>query len=125
MTPFSLAPETVGSGLARFGYGAEEAAFLRLVALQSGYFLRRQAAQFFGSKDGRRVTPLVDKAVALEHARSSTWRRNTQLYHLSSRPFYEALGESNNRNRRRHELTQIKNRVMALDYVLDRSTERF
>ena len=37
---------------------------LRLAALHSGYFLRRQVAQFLGSRDGSRVTQLVQKALA-------------------------------------------------------------
>lgn len=111
--------------LGRFGYSASESAFLALAALHGGYFLRRQVAQFFGGRDGGRVTHLVQKTLALEHARASTWRQNVQLYHLLSRPLYAALGEPDNRNRRRHEWSQIKNRVMRLDFVLSHKERRF
>jgi hypothetical protein len=111
--------------LGRFGYSESESAFLALAALHGGYFLRRHVAEFFGSRDGGRVTQLVQKALALEHARASTWRQNVQLYHLLSRPLYAALGEPDNRNRRRHEWSQIKNRVMRLDVVLSHRHQRF
>ena len=111
--------------LGRFGYSEAEAAFLSLAALHGGYFLRRQVAQFFGGRDGGRVTQLVQKALSLEHARASTWRQNVQLYHLLSRPLYAALGEPDNRNRRRHEWSEIGNRVMRLDFVLAHRNNRF
>lgn len=125
MSPFSLIAPADESGLARYGYSAEEASFLGLAALHSGYFLRRQVAHFFGCRDGSRVTQLVQRLLALGHSRSSTWRQNIQLYHLCSRPFYQALGEPNNRNRRQHELAQIKNRVMGLDFVLAHRNVQF
>lgn len=105
-------------GLRRFGYADREAAFLKRAGLSGGYFIRRQAARFLGCKDGGAVTQLVQKALDLEHARCSTGFKGVHLYHLASRPFYAALGDPNNRNRRRHELTQIKNRLMALDFAL-------
>jgi hypothetical protein len=91
---------------------------LCLAALQGGYFLRRQFAQFLGGRDGGTVTQLMHKTVALKHARTSTWRQNTQLYHLCARPFYEAISEGDNRNRRLREVTAIKNKIMGLDFVL-------
>jgi hypothetical protein len=104
--------------LIRFGYSEPEASFLCLAALQGGYFLRRQYAFYIGGKDGGNVTQLVQKAVTKGHLRSSTWRQNTQLYHLCARPFYEALGQGENRNRRPREVLTIKNKVMGLDFVL-------
>jgi hypothetical protein len=104
--------------LRRFGYTEPEASFLCLAALQGGYFLRRQYAGFLGRKDGGNVTQLIQKALAQGHLRSSTWRQNTQLYHVCARPFYEALGQGDNRNRRPREFLAIKNKVMCLDFVL-------
>jgi hypothetical protein len=113
------------SVLVRFGYTSAEAAFVTLATLHGGYFLRRQAAEFFNSKDGGRVTQLVQKTLGLEHASCSTWRQNVQLYHLQARPLYAALGEPDNRNRRHHEWSQIKNRVLRLDFVLAHPNEQF
>lgn len=104
--------------LIRFGYTEPEASFLCLAALHGGYFLRRQYASYIGGKDGGNVTQLVQKALTKGHLRSSTWRQNTQLYHLCARPFYEALGQGENRNRRAREVLTIKNKVMGLDFVL-------
>src|SRR5262249_9327885 len=40
-------------------------------------------------------------------------------YHLSAKPFYDALGERDNRNRRERQPSTIKNKLMGLDFVLD------
>jgi hypothetical protein len=40
------------------------------------------------------------------------------VYHLHSRPIYDAIGKPDLRNRRGHELDYIKARLMALDYIL-------
>jgi hypothetical protein len=106
------------AGLRRLGYGESEAGFLCLAALHGGYFLRRQYAEFLGREDGGTVTQLMQKVLDQGHARASTWRQNTQLYHLCSRRFYAALGQENNRNRRRRQLPNVKNKVMGLDFVL-------
>ena len=55
-----------------FGYTAREAAFLRLAALHSGYFLRRQYLQFIGSTRGRPDDVLVSKTAALRHTKPVT-----------------------------------------------------
>lgn len=107
------------TALARFGYTSQEAEFLCLAALHGGYFLRRQVGRFFGCRDGGRIAQFASRVLALEHARSSTWRQNAQVYHLCARSLYEALGEPDNRNRRAHESSQIKNRIMGFDFVLD------
>ncbi len=125
MTATATSSSARADALRCFGYSKAEASFLALAAAHGGYFLRRQAAQFLERKDGSVVTQLVQRALDLEHARSSAWRQGTLLYHLCARPFYEALGEPDNRNRRQHELAQITNRVMSLDYVLAHRDVRF
>src|SRR5690242_10717877 len=102
----SESPDAIA--LQRFGYTQLEAAFLRLAALHSGYFLRRQYAQFLGGKNNGNVTQLVQRALANAHVKTSTWRQNTQLYHLCTRSFYAALGQGDNRNRRPRALLAIK-----------------
>jgi hypothetical protein len=123
MRPSVLPLDGTDAALGPFGYTPREWAFLRLSALVGGYFLRRQVAQFLGCKDGGRVTQFVQRTLDLEHAQCSTWRQGVQLYHLSARPLYAALGEPDNRNRRRHEWAQTKNRVMRLDLVLAHTDE--
>jgi hypothetical protein len=101
-----------------FGYSESEASFLCLAALQGGYFLRRQYASFSDGQDGGAISQLIQKGLANEHIHASTWRRHTQLYHLCARPFYEALGQGDSRNRRACEVLAIKNKLMGLDFVL-------
>ena len=111
--------------LQTFGYTPNEAQFLLLPALHGGYFLRRHYSRFLGREDGGTITQLVQKALDLGHAKASTWRQNTQLYHLCARPFYEAIGQGDNRNRRMRELNTIKAKIMGLDFVLTHHATRF
>src|SRR5882672_5050839 len=104
--------------LRRLGYTEPEAAFLCIAALHSGYYLRRQYAAFLGGHDGGKNNKLVQRALANAQVKTSTWRQNTQLYHLCTRPFYEALGQGENRHRRARSLLAIKNKIMGLDFVL-------
>lgn len=107
-----------------FGYDEVEAAFLATAALTSGYFLRRQFATFAGCKQGRRDSTFAAKLVRNGHGKLASLRHNRLLYHLSSKPLYEALGATDNRNRRHHHVFTIKNRVMALDFVLQHESDR-
>ena len=106
------------AALERLGYRRVQAKFLCLTALHGGYFLRRQYAQFLGCRDGGAVTQLIQAALRRGHVRASTWRQKTQLYHLCARPFYKALGQGDNRNRRARELLMTKNKIMGLDFIL-------
>jgi hypothetical protein len=101
-----------------FGYNEREAAFLCWAALHGGYFLRRQYAFFLGKDSSGAVAALVDKLTDQEHARTLTALNNTKIHHLSSRPFYTAIGEPDNRNRREHAPAAIKIRLMGLDFAL-------
>ena len=73
---------------------------------------------FCGRQDGGTVTQLIEKALDRNHAHASTYGHKMQVYHLSARPFYAALGQADNRNRRRRQLPTIKNKIMGLDFVL-------
>lgn len=105
--------------LAPFGYSPREAAFLCVAALQGGYFLRRQFGQFIGQTSGGSIAALVEKAVAAAHVQVSAYAHKTLVYHVSSRPFYAAIGQVDNRNRRRREPLTTKNKLMGLDFVLE------
>jgi hypothetical protein len=104
--------------LERLGYTEREAQFLCLAALHGGYFLRRQYNRFLGRRDGGAASQLIEKALAQGHARAYTYRYNTSVYHLYTRSFYEALGQGENRNRRKRQAFTIKNKLMGLDFVL-------
>lgn len=107
------------TALQRFGYDAEEAEFLCVAALHSGYFLRRQYLGFIRGTKGWKDVVLVNKLKANQHCRITMYRHNRMVYHLSAKPLYAALGERDNRNRRERQPSTIKNKLMSLDFVLD------
>ncbi|MGI9072758.1 MAG: hypothetical protein ACR2JB_15935 [Bryobacteraceae bacterium] len=118
MSQIALTSSERLAALQRFGYTKREAAFLCLAALHGGYFLRRQYGQCIGRQDGGSANQLVEKTLALGHAQVSTFKANTHIYHLAARPFYAALGQEDNRNRRLRQAQTIKAKLMALDFVL-------
>ena len=109
------------AAIQRFGYTAREAGFLALAALHSGYFLRRQ----FCPKRGKLAEALCRKVLALGHARTAVYARNTHLYHLCAKPLYAALEQQDNRHRRQHDPFYLRAKVMGLDYVLAHPGYRF
>ena len=118
MSQWALTNPERRTALQRLGYSEREAHFLCLAGLHSGYFVRRQYASFLGTQDSGSVTQLIEKVLDLGHAESDTYKANTHIYHLAARPFYAALGQEDNRNRRRKELVTIKAKLMGLDFVL-------
>ena len=106
------------SNLRAFGYTDVEASFLYLVATHSGYFTVRQFLDFAHARSGKRNARLIQKLFGLGHASAQRYCRRNMLYHLHSRPIYDAIGKCDLRNRRGHELGYIKARLLALDYIL-------
>jgi hypothetical protein len=104
--------------LRAFGYTEVEARFLYLVATHSGYFTVQQFLEFAKAKSGKRNARLVQKLFALGHVSAQRYRRRSFVYHLHSRPIYDAIGKGELRNRRGHEVGHIKARLLALDYIL-------
>lgn len=110
-------PERIAA-LQIFGYDREEAQFLAIAALHSGYFLRRQFLSFIDGTKGWKDVVLLNKLKANKHCRVTAYRHNRMVYHLSAKPLYDALGERDNRNRRERQPATIKNKLMGLDFVL-------
>lgn len=102
-----------------FGYTPREAGFLELVAVHSGYFLRRQYNQFLGRKRGGTAATLIRKALQKGHVCIEESCDRTPLYHLRRRAFYERIGEPENRHRRRRGTVGIASKVMTLDAILE------
>jgi hypothetical protein len=97
------------------GYTLDEARFLYLVAVHSGYFVPRQFLTFSGTK---RSNHFVSKLESRGHA---TWREyhgTGGVYHLFSRTLYRYMGKENLRNRRRHSVEFIRTRLLLLDFIL-------
>ena len=107
------------------GYNESEAPFLCAAGLHSGFFLRRHYAAFTGKVPGYAGVALAEKAVKYGHVKVTAMRHDRMLYHLCSKPFYAAMGEADNRNRREREPLAIKRRLMMLDFVLSNPAFRF
>jgi hypothetical protein len=100
------------------GYTLDEARFLYLVAVHSGYFVPRQFLTFSGAKWGKRLNNLVTKLESRGHV---TWReydRTGGVYHLFSRTLYRYIGKENLCNHRRHSVEFIRTRLLLLDFIL-------
>jgi hypothetical protein len=105
------------------GFNARQTRFIATVALHGGHCLRRHYAQVAGLSYGAGVRGFLDRLVARGLARRQTFRRDRgHVYHLHHSHIYEALGEADNRNRRRASPAQIARKLMLLDYVLAAST---
>src|SRR5437660_12144152 len=113
------------AALKSLGYTEREAAFLCLAALHGGYFLRRQYCDFIGKQIGGTAAALVEKLLAQRHAVAISALNHTKIYHLGCRPFYAALGETDNRNRREHAPLAVKRRLMGLGFVLPHPNHRY
>jgi hypothetical protein len=111
--------------LRKFGYTEREAAFVYLVGMHSGYFLRRQFLAFLERKDGAMVQSFLQKSFALEHVCPIEYAQGRHIYHLRSRPVYRTLDREDSQARRMKADREIKSRLMQLDYVLDHLGDRF
>jgi len=106
------------SSLEAVGYLEREAAFLYLVAVHSGYFLRRQYYTFAGRAGGTLFAHLLKKARSRKHIEVIRCRQGWHVYHLSARSIYEAFDRPNSQLRRIKSDGFIKSRLMVLDFVL-------
>jgi hypothetical protein len=106
------------------GYTEREAAFLYLVALHSGYFLRRQYDRFIQRERGAIAAQFLRKAAALGHLQSIACGQARFVYHLTAREVYSAVGLAASQHRRLKGDAQIKSRLMVLDFVLDHLGDR-
>ena len=121
MATLFMTPTERAAGLERLGYAANEARFLELAAVHGGYFLRRQCEAFEPGISER----LIEKVLAREDAKVMPFLSETLVYHLCRRPFYDAIGQEDNRNRREREPLTIKRKLMGVDVVLSRPGARF
>ncbi|MGA7155381.1 MAG: hypothetical protein WBY53_00960 [Acidobacteriaceae bacterium] len=105
--------------LRSLGYTERESAFLYLVAVHSGYFLRRQFDYFIDRNKGALVMRFLEKARTAAHIESLDYRQGWQVYHLYSRTIYRLFGNPDSQLRRRKGDGQVRARLMAIDYVLE------
>ena len=101
------------------GFTPRQTRFIALVALHSGYCLRRQYAAFAGIRYGKNVCDFLETLVDRGLAERFTQRADRGLiYHLHARGVYRVLGQRDNRNRREASAALIARKIMVLDYVL-------
>jgi hypothetical protein len=100
------------------GYAEREAAFLYLVAIHSGYFLRRQFCEFVGRERGSIATHFLRRTVAHSLVRAIDTEGRNLVYHLSGKSLYRMLGEPDSQNRRTKSGGEVLRRLMTVDIVL-------
>ncbi len=111
--------------LQKLGYTEREAAFLYLVGMHCGYFLRRQYLQFLRREDGAMVQRFLEKSIEREHAHAIEYAHGRHIFHLKSKTIYRILDQENSQNRRAKADTEIKLRLMHLDYLLGHFGDTF
>lgn len=115
---------TYGACLSDFRLTDRQSRFLLTVMLHSGVFVGRQYAAFAGITHGQKVHDFIEKLLTRRLVTAievgSTGR--TRIFHVHHKPLYAAIGEPDNRNRRRVAIDRLIERLMVLDAVLaDRS----
>jgi hypothetical protein len=121
--PFYL-QESVRPGrvqkLIDLGFSLRQARFLVHVLVFSGVFIERQYRAFTGVAHGQKTHDFLAKLVTGGYATPITpgALHRGRLYHVHYKPLYEAIGEPNNRNRKRSSLGRSVERLMLLDAVL-------
>lgn len=111
--------------LESLGYTSREASFLYLVAVHSGYFLRRQFDYFIDRQKGAISQNLIEKARIAGHIAVLDYSQGRHVYHLFFRPIYRLLGKPDSQNRRRKGDASVRARLIALDYVLENLNEHY
>ncbi len=94
--------------------------FLDLVLRHSGVFVGRQYATFAGITHGQKVHDFIARMLARGYARPIALGPNgrTRLFHVHYKPLYRAIGDTDNRHRRRPTIEQALERLLVLDGVL-------
>lgn len=108
-----------------FGYSRDEAEFLRLVALHSGYFVRRQFLRAADCRRGKRDQEFIDQLLIRGHAVREIFREDRHLSRIQSKVIYETLGDEHNRNRREHQPSTVRLKLMGLDFILEHPEHRY
>ncbi len=107
------------TALASLGFSERQTRFLVMVALHSGFCLRRHYTAFADLQYGAGVRDFLDRLVSRRLARRLDFRRDRgHVYHLYHSSIYAALEQNDNRNRRRTSAALIARKLMLLDYVL-------
>jgi hypothetical protein len=71
----------------------------------------------FLDQQGGNAERFIEKAIRKGHVRAHESANSTVIYHTGAKPFFEAIGEQGNRNRRWRQPYSIKIKLMGSDYV--------
>ena len=105
--------------VAAYGFTRRQATFLTTVMLHSGVCLPRQYTRFAGIVFGHTTREFFARLTAKKFATAyECWRRGGTYYHVHHKGLYAAIGEPDNRNRRRPTVPRTAERLMLLDVVL-------
>lgn len=104
--------------LIRIGYTDREAMFVYMVAVYSGYFLRRQFIESVQRERGGVATSFLRKAMALGHVTELPCTEGRFIYHLHGKQAYRMIEHSDSQSRRLKSAMEIRRRLIAFDYVL-------
>jgi hypothetical protein len=104
--------------LSCLGYSEREATFLYMVALHSGYFLRRQFSFAVKRHRGSAAAGFLAKAKRAGHVREIQCEPGRLLYQLYAKQLYRLVGQNDSQSRRAKSSTEIRRRLIMLDYVL-------
>lgn len=107
------------AALEPLGLTPRQTRFLALVALHSGYCVRRQYLAFAGVRYGKNVREFLDGLVFRGLALRFMFRVDRgHVYHVHARSLYRAIRQEENRNRRAASPALIARKLMLLDFVL-------
>jgi hypothetical protein len=117
---FDSVSERRVNALAGFGFTQRQCELLVTVMVHAGCFLERQYCAYTGTVRGQNSRDLVARLVARGFAKSIEPRpvRRGRIYHVHHNPLYEAIGLTDDRNRRLHSMGRMVEKVMILDAVL-------
>lgn len=104
--------------LIRAGYTDREATFVYMVAVHSGYFLRRQFIESVQRERGGVATSFLRKATELSHVTELPCAEGRFIYHLHGKQVYRMIDRSDSQSRRLKSTLEIRRRLIAFDYVL-------
>ena len=102
-----------------FGFTEKQAGFLVLVLLYSGVCLGRQYCSYSRIGRGQNMYNFFSDLTAREFATAYPHAQSgTHVYHVHSKPLYQAVGEPDSRHRKPVTLGRAIERLMALDAVV-------
>jgi hypothetical protein len=109
---------TALDSLIHAGYTEREAMFVLIVAVHSGYFLRRQFIECVKRERGGVATSFLRKAIELGHVIALPCAEDRFVYHLRAKRVYQMADLDDSQNRRLKSTLEIRRRLIVLDYVL-------